>query len=237
MSHQLTATAPVRPPNKLKRTSSLGLLAVLALGVAGCGASGTWVYVDNTGDEPLVVTVDGQEAATVAPGEFTKLVFEPGQKQFHVRCGQEVLFDGVKVLQPSDKLGVSRRYFFNPRDDRRYVTYTVKYGSSAIEELVQSAVEKAGDHDAAIKYAYQKLANEVQPQPAASWFEVPQGALVLTQPPSFVTSRGGIAERRVVMTRVSREDYEVLVAARGKTNPTEEDLDALDELIDRVTDD
>ena len=105
-----------------------------------------------------------------------------------------------------------------------------------IEELVQSAVEKAGDHDAAIKYAYEKLAKEVQPQPATPWFEVPTGVMVLTPAPTFVTTRG-IAERRVVMTRVTPEDYEALAAARSKTNPTEEDLEALDELIDRVTDD
>ena len=81
-----------------------------------------------------------------------------------------------------------------------------------------------------------KLANEVQPQPATAWFEVPTGTLVLTPPPTFVSTRG-ISQRRVVMTRVSPEDYEKLVAARSKTNPTEEDLEKLDELIDEVIDD
>src|SRR5436309_2316407 len=111
---------PSQLPTRLRNLFALGLLAALACGLAGCGASGVWVYVDNTGEEPLVVNADGRgEVATIPPGEFQRLVFEPGQWHLQVRCGQEVLFDGVKVLQPSDKFGVSRRYFFNPRDDTR----------------------------------------------------------------------------------------------------------------------
>jgi hypothetical protein len=224
-----------RPPGGAK-SLRLGLALVLAFGAVGCGSNNVWVYVDNGGQEPMVVTVDGKEEAAIAPGEFAKLEFEPGEKHFHVHSGDKVLFDGTKDLVKSDKLGVCRRYFFNPDNHNRYAIYTVQYGESPLEGLFDRLSDQSGaDRQSTIRTAYQKLAKEIEVQPSDPWFEITASCYVLSSPPEMVVTRG-YTERRKVLTRVDRKDYDLLKAARSKENPTEEDLDALAEVVDRVSD-
>jgi hypothetical protein len=226
--------SPALAPHR-GRAFRLGLAVLLLGGAAGCPGNDVWVYVDNGGKEPMVVTVDGEEAATIAPGDFEKLVCQPGERRFHVRCGNDVLFDGTKDLVKSDKLGVGRRYFFNPNHRNRYVTYEVKYGSNPFEGLVESAIGGQADRRAKVRYAYQKLANEVKLLPSEAWFEVPVGAYLLTMPPEVVMTRG-YSEKRTVLTRVDPKDYAFLEAARDNQDPSEGDLKALEEVVERVLD-
>lgn len=230
--------APVLRPCRNTRYSSnrVGLAIVLAFASAGCGSNNVWVYVDNGGQEPMGVTVDGSAETTIAPGEFTRLEFEPGEKHFRVRCGDKVLFDSTKDLVQSDKLGVSRRYFFNPDGHNRYAIYTVQYGSSPFEGLFDRLREQSSaDRQSAIRSAYRKLAKEIELPPPDPWFEITVSCYVLTQPPEVVVTRG-YTERRKVLTRVDVKDYDLLKAARDKEDPTEEDLDALADVVDRVSD-
>ena len=80
-----------------------------------------------------------------------------------------------------------------------------------------------------------KLLAEVTPLPSSGWFEVPAGAYVLTPPPEVITTRNSM-ERRTVLTRVDPKDHATLEAARKNTNPTEKDVEALNEIVDRVLD-
>jgi hypothetical protein len=223
------------------RTLRLGLLLALVFGAAGCGLLApdgrVWVYVDNGGEEPMVVTVDGDDVVTVAPGTFATVKCQPGERRLQVRCGQQVLFDGTKDLQPSDTLGATRRYLFNPENHNRYATYTVKYGSSPIEGLIQSALESPpADRQAEIRRAYRKLAAEVKPLPAASWLEVTGGVFYMLTPPPDSVWTSGYTERRTALTRIDPDDYAFLEAAQQKKDPSEEDLEALDEVVERVQD-
>src|SRR5262245_65734274 len=83
------------------------LACVLA---AGCSLTprDVWVFVDNAGGKPMVVTVDGTEAATIAPGDFAKLVYPPGEHRFRITSGEQELCDLVKNLVKSDRVGVCR---------------------------------------------------------------------------------------------------------------------------------
>jgi hypothetical protein len=92
------------------------LIATLLAVSAGCNLQprDVWVYVDNAGQRPLVVTVDDQLAATIAAGEVTKLSFPPGEHRFHIASGDEVVCDLVRNLEPSKQIGVCRKYLFNP---------------------------------------------------------------------------------------------------------------------------
>jgi hypothetical protein len=195
-----------------------------------------WLYIDNGGREPMVVTIDGKEEATVEPGTLALIKCQPGEKQILVRSGDKVLFDGVKDLQKSDRLGASRRYLFNPDGHRRYATYTVRYGTDPVEMLFGSKEDKLPeDQQAAVSAAYQDMAGQVELMPADPWFEVPFAALVLTPAPDSVMTNS-YTEQRTVLTRVNPKDYALLAAARDKQDPTEEDLDELTEALDRVFD-
>jgi hypothetical protein len=214
----------------------LSLLIVLALGSVGCGGGGVWVYVDNGGDEPMVVTVDGHEEATVAPGQCEKIVCQPGERQLQIRCGANVLFEGAKNLPESDSIGVSRRYLFNPDNRNRYRTYVVKYGSSPFEGLFKAREDSlSGTPQSQIHSVYKKLAAEPQLLPPDAWFEVPRGAYVLQDAPQVVVTRG-YTERRTVLARVDPKDYAFIAAARENKNPSEDDLDDLAEVVERVLD-
>ena len=50
-------------------------LSAAVLSVSGCNLPpmDVWVYVDNSGSEPMVITVDGVEALTVPAGEVAEL--------------------------------------------------------------------------------------------------------------------------------------------------------------------
>jgi len=218
----------------------LGLMLLLAIGTAGCGVLGpngnVWVYVDNGGKMPMVVTVDGQAETTIAPGQFEKMEYPPGEKRFHVRCGDKVLFDGTQDLQPSDQIGVTRRYFFNPDHRHRYVILTAKYGGSRLDGVLESYLKgPPKNRQSALRSEYQKLAEEIKLLPSTPWFEVPGGAYVLTPLPEVVVTRG-CSERRTVLTRIDRDDYTFLEAAQAKQNPTKNDLRALAEVVERVQD-
>jgi hypothetical protein len=210
------------------------VLIAVAFGSMGCASNDVWVYVDNAGKKPMVVTVDGKEEANIAPGEFETLKFEPGVRRFHIQCGDKVLFNDTKDLKQSDTLGMGRRYFFNPDKRNRYATYSVKYGSSPLDGMFDK-LATAADREGQLRYAHQKLLKEVTLLPSGGWFEVPNGAYVLTNPPEFVTTRG-MTERRTVLTRIAPKDYAFLEAASKKTNPSERDVEALSDVVERVLD-
>ncbi len=216
----------------------LFVAVVVGIGVVGLLNSGkdVWVYVDNGGTEPMVVSLDQKEVVTIPPGQCDKIVCQPGEHRLTIRCGEKVLFDEVKNLEKSDKIGVGRRYFFNPDNRNRYRTYVVQYGTSPLEGLLNFKDDgPPADKKNRIRVVYEKLAAELKLLPPDPWFEAPAGAYVLTDPPAFVTTRG-FTERRTVMTRVDPKDYDFIIKARANKDPTETDLAALEEVIDRLYD-
>jgi hypothetical protein len=237
--HKKTAihVSNARQYYRVTRYLFCGLIMAFALGTAGCGASNVvWVYVDNAEKKPIVVMLDGKEVATIEPGTFGKFECEPGRKRLKAVCGDNVIYEGTKDLKKSDEFGVSRRYFFNPDDRNRYVTYVVKYGSSPFDGLVQAALEDAsGNRRGAMEAAYHELLKQYEVMPDVEWFEVPASALVLESPPDVVMTHGH-TERRIVLTRVSAKDYAFLEEAKSKTNPTVRDLERLEEVVEKVLD-
>jgi hypothetical protein len=233
MLHQATvATSPV-PAAALPRGARgvlLSLAVLLACGGAGCSMLGpdgnARIFIDNGSTEPMIVTVEGQEETTIAPGQFTKLTWSPGERRLHVRCGGRVLFDDTKTLE-------GRAYLFNPDNQNRYLVYTVKYGGNRLAELFQRGM--AGDRQAQIRAAYQKLAKEVELLPSSPWCEMPSVQYILEKPPEFVVTRAGSTEKRKVLTRIGHKDYALLKTALAIEKPSEDDLEDLADLVDRVS--
>jgi hypothetical protein len=209
-------------------------MAVLAFGAVGCGSNDVWVYWDNTGQDRMVVTVDGQEGPTIAPGKFEVVKYPPGKRRFRVESGGLMLFEGPKELKPSDKWGVCRKYMFNPCGRNRYVTYTAKYGSTRFEGLLKAAL-RPDDREGALGAAYRELAQELKLLPADDWIDVGDVQYVLESPPDQVRTKYSTATRTVLM-RVTRPDYALLESAQQKTSPSEQDLEALAEAVERVLD-
>jgi hypothetical protein len=211
-------------------------MMVAALASVGCGGAEVYIYVDNASKEPMKVSLDDQEQATIAPGQFGTIECDAGKKKLRVECGTKVLYAGTKNLKKSDKWGMSRRYFFNPDNHNRYVIYTVKYGSNRFEGLVEAGLANlAGVKRSELQVAYQRLTSEVEALPSDSWFEVPDHVAVLTPPPDFVVTRGG-SERRRIMTRASIKDHSVIRKARDNKNATKQDFETLLEVVDRIED-
>jgi hypothetical protein len=213
---------------QVTRCLRLSLLIGLVFGCVGCGSNEVWIWVDNAANKPLVVTMDGKVEATVEPGQFQIVKCQPGERQIHVQCGDKVVFAGSKTFEKP------ARILFNPDKRNRYVTFAVKYGSSPFEGMTDQIIA-AADRQKQIRYKYQKLAAEVTPLPSSGWFEITEASYVLTSPPESVTTRG-FTERRTVLTRVDPKDHAALEAARQNTNPSERDLQALSEVVERVLD-
>jgi hypothetical protein len=214
----------------------LGLAVIVTVGVVGLHMSGgnVWIYIDNGSQEPMVVSLDGKEEATVAPGCFETIKCTPGETRLVVRSGDQVLFDGIKDLQKPDKIATNRRYFFNPDNRNRYRTFIAKYGTSPVEGLFgpDDEAPPGGQRDA-VRFVYDKIAAEPELLPPEPWFEIPDGAYVLTPAPECVTTKG-FTERRVILARVDPKDYSFIERARKNKNPTENDLKALTEVVDRI---
>ena len=218
---------------KMLQTS---VAVVLLFGAVGCGGGDISVFVDNGGRKPMVVKIDGKEAATIQHGKHAKLEIAPGERKLQVDAGDSTIFSGTKEVKKSDKFLVSRRYLFNPDYGNRYLTYTVKYGSSPLGEMFKAAlVGNPTDKEGKLRLAYQEMLAMFKLMPATSWFEVPDGVMVLQPPPESVRSKSRVATR-TVLARVEEKDYDFLEAARKVSNPTERDVEKLADVLEKVFD-
>jgi len=204
------------------------------MGLVGCGPLNDWVYIDNAGEQPLIVSVDGKEAATIAPGEFAKLSYPPGEYRIHIRRGDEVLCDLTRKLETSDRIGMGRKYLFDPDKHNRYQSYEAKYGVNRLEGVMQAGLlSYQKDPNLRVQFAYKQLLKEIKLLPTDAWNEVTGIDYVLTAPPDSVVSRTGTA-RKKVLDRIRLEDYDRLKTAAEKTDPTQADVDALGALIEDI---
>ena len=219
----------------IRRLKSHCLVLTVTAFAAGCGLKprDVWIYVDNAGQRPIVVTVDEELAATIAPGEVTKLIYPPGEHRFHIANGDEVICDLVKNLEPSSRIGVCRKYLFNPDKNNRYQIYQAKYGVNRLEGVMEAGVLKY-QKDPQIKwqYVYKQLLKEVKLVPPDPWNDVTGIDYVLTPPPDHVYTNG--AARRTVLDRLQPRLYAMYERMTKIEKPTEEDIDSLDMLIDEM---
>jgi len=217
--------------------SSAKLLLALIAPVLASGCSfkprDVLVLIDNAGSRPLVVQVDGQLAATISSGEFAKLSYAPGEYQFRITSGDEVLCDLPRQLVKSDRFGVTRKYLFNPDKINRYQTYQAKYGSSRLDGVMQaSLLSYQKDPQLKRQYIYRQLLKEIKLLPGDAWNDVSGIEYVLIPPPDYVMSKG--TARRTVLARLDERSYERFKQMESIENPTDEDIDALDELLDEI---
>jgi hypothetical protein len=220
--HPPSPSAPEEAkPWKATTYVALAVLVVLLLVVwfQARSETGVWLYVDNGGDRPLVVSVDGAQQLTVRPRTFGIVKWSSGgRKQITVARAGVVLFDESKELIS----GSPRKYLLNPDATNRYCSWVAHYGIAGFN--VQFVRDEA-EH-------YRKLAGTVTLVPPSAWVE--QGHdYVLEAPPRSLRTSSSSEERRV-LTRISDDDYRRLDAAQHAGAATGEDLRALRALLDRI---
>ncbi|HZN34421.1 MAG TPA: hypothetical protein VFB80_11400 [Pirellulaceae bacterium] len=214
----------------------LSLLAALSLsGLLGCAPGNVWVYIDNAGDEPLVVKVDGKEAAKIPPGEFAELNYPPGEYQFLITAGGQTVCDLKKNLEKSDTFGRTRKYLFNPDKNNCYGSYEVKYGGSRLDGVMEaSLLSHQKDPKIRAKYAYNKLLKEIDLVSTDAWNDVSGVEYILSPPPETMMTRSGSSRRVTVLDRLDKDDYRRLKEMSRRDNPDDADVDELEELIDEI---
>jgi hypothetical protein len=210
-------------------------LLAIVLSVTGCTLkpSQVLVYIDNSGHEPMTITVDGEEEMTIEAGEVAELTFEPGEHQFLLTTDSGTVCDLARNLEPSDKFGVARKYLFDPLKNHRYQRYAAEYGEIALGDLVEMTVFNAQQDEAAQRlYIYKQLLKEIELVPSDAWNDVTGVHYVLEAPPENVYTRG--TAKRQVLDRIDPTTYDRLSEAKQIENPTDDDLDKLSELVDQA---
>lgn len=224
--------------NRVGALQQILWIGIAFLGLANISACNlkpkdVWVYIDNAGHEPLEVTVDGQPAAKVATGEFAKLVYPPGEHQLLIKAGDQVLCDLACNLAPADRVGVTRKYLFNPDKLTRYQTFEVKYGVNRLEGVMQAGLlSYQKDPQLKRQYIYRQLLKEIKLVPSDAWNDVTGIDYVLTAPPERMLTKG--TTRRTVLCRVGPRFAERMERMAKIEKPTDEDIDSLNELIDEM---
>jgi hypothetical protein len=208
------------------------------------------IFVDNTGPEPLEVTVDGSPEGIAEPGVPLVIRCRSGARHIQIRRGDDIVFDEVKTLERPDQRR-ERRYLLNPEGDGRYATYQVKYSDGSFEVDPNKVAPKVGpflgipgarppspdepeETARRLRQRYAEVAGLVKLLPAAPWLDVSACDYVLKRAPETV--RGFIRETRTVLARLSGKDYALLKAAPGKRQVSAEELRALARTVDRVMD-
>jgi hypothetical protein len=214
----------------------LTLVLALLLVIGGCNLqpAAVWVYVDNTGDEPVVVWIDGQQAGEIAAGKCDVVKCQPGEHEITVKSGDVELLQGKHELKSSEQFMNVHRYVLDPRGQTRYAVYKAEYGDNPFKGMFRSAVMKAGKSPInETQLAYMDLLKQVQELPADNLVDVEYTQYILTDPPESVTTKGSSAQR-TVLTRIDPEDHAFLRGARQVKDPTIEDVEALADVVKRI---
>ena len=210
------------------------LLVVLT---AGCSLPDTavWLYVDNTGNDELVVTVDGKNETRVAAGEVESVRgLYPGEHQIVIRRGDEVVYDEKKAFKPTEIFGSVRKFLVNPDGEQRYAIYTAEYGHNPFKGSTRSIVGGLmGQMPTETQFDFHDLKKAVTPLPAERFVDLGNTEYILTDPPDSVRTSSTSAQRTVV-TRVEQGDHKKLLVARDNLEPTRADVKRLQEVCERV---
>ena len=202
----------------------------------GCNSSpaDVWIYVDNTGEDPVVVWIDGKQAGQVAGEDCEVVKCQPGEHEVIVKRGDAVLHQGKHELKPSEQFMNVRRYILDPRGETRYAVYKAEYGSNPFKGMFRSAVMGAGKSPVSkTQLAYMDLLKQVNELPAGPLVDAEYTQYMLTDPPESVTTKGSSAQR-TVLSRIDPQDHAFLRAARQVKDPTLEDVEALAEVVKRI---
>jgi hypothetical protein len=175
------------------------------------------LYVDNGGDAPMDISIDGEKKATVAPGAWTKIRLRSGTRKIVATSQGRTLYDESKQVDAGT-------YLLNPGQTCRYHTWKVDYG------LAIPKFEMAFDD----RDRFKKLAQRVELVPVGAWMKTEYEHVLEPPPKQIHTKSKSHSETRTALSRISVEDYDYIVQARNKEDVTAADLRKLEEVMKRI---
>jgi hypothetical protein len=231
------------------------VIVVVLLGVAGYLVYQRWfasnvsIYVDNTGDQPLTVRLDGSDKATVAPGTFGVVGCRDGRHRIEAIRGGTTVFDETKELSKPTQNKPSK-YLLNPDDAGRYHTHSVQYGVAFMPwglsnlrpivdrfrplianeaNLFPAQTEDAVQHD-----LFWACSHDLSLVPPAPWHDISKYHIVLERAPKKI--QGEITGTQEVFARMSKADYASFKAVLGSDKMTKQQLAEVVRALERVLD-
>jgi hypothetical protein len=212
------------------------LLPFTLLTLVGCNLppGDVWMYVDNGGKQRMDVWVDGKEVAKIPPGEVELVKCKPGEHDILVKCGERVVLECKKELPASDRFAVTRKFVLDPHKETRYAIFKAEYGSNPFKGMFRAAVMGASKTPVdETRMEYLDLLKQVEELPAETLVDAKYAQYMLTDPPDTVYTRSS-SEERTVLTRIDAADHAFLAGARLIKDPTEEEVEELAEVVERI---
>ena len=235
----------------------IACLSALFVVFAGCGppppvTSGT-MYLDNVTDQPMVVSIDGNEMLKVAPGETGHFTVPLGEHVFNATSGGEVIHQQMFNFEYA-KPRTKPCFILNTYDSHRYCRAEIVYGNDELSEgmaggleslMVNAAASTAvGDDPEAQKKWIEEKTRLLEFKRVVAEMSVFGGEPIsrfgrstyfLTGLPSVVVgSKYSRSEKRSVVVRIPNELYDEIEALSKLEAPTQEDLDRAYALKDQV---
>ena len=229
-------------------------LVLVALGVGGYAlyqrwfAAKVWLYVDNTGERPLTVRLDGDVKTTVAPGAFAVVKCREGSRRIQVSRGDETVFEDTKELcKPAGK--EVAKYLLNPEATGRYATHSVQYGVAFmpwglanlrphvqhwLPLMANDANLFPGWNEEDVKRDLYWASGEadinlVEP---AVWQDISKFDIVLERAPKQI--KGEITGRQEVFARLPKADFDAFTTIRSNQKMTKPELAEAVRAMERI---
>ena len=199
------------------RRTALAVAALVICCLSGCGfEQGAWIYVDNGHTSPMIVKMDGETVATIAPHSFERFSAKGGDHQITVTCDGETVYNATKTVEESGSFLTPTRYMLNPGATNRYWVYKVyyyQYDSDYEEALIES--DDYLEEFAEIREDYALV-------PPTDWFKIPGDPYILEPSPDEIVvndyERVTIEEE---LARIPFDAYMLLKEAKATDRPSE----------------
>lgn len=219
---------------------SRGVVSVVVVALVLSALGVTWlykqfiradvvIYVDNTSDEPMTVTVDGLWTSTIAAHETRPVYYRHGERYFSVTQNGETLLEGeAKLKAPkSTSEGAMMKYILNPDRGGRYWRRNIDYGVSPIPKLAMLDLPVFSSAD-----AMQRVAGEIRLlEHKGPWFNIEFADFAFDEPvPAKIEGFGWLSKTTV--ESMSLEDYNAITRANNQREEVDEET--LQKMIQRV---
>ena len=231
----------------------IACLSALLVIFAGCGppppVTTGQLYLDNVTENPMVVSIDGNEMVTVPPGETANFTVPLGEHLLTASSGDEEMLQQQFNFTPV-KLRTKPYFILNPYETHRYCCVEIVYGnddlvegfSSGLASMMANAAASSavGDDPEKQKQWIEEKTRLLEFKQVLAEMSISGGEPIsrfggcsyfLTPLPSIVVgSKYSSSARRSVVVRIPNELYDEIETLSKLEAPTQEDLDRAYEL-------
>ena len=104
-----------------------------------------WVTLDNAGDAPLSITLNGKDMGSIAPHTHKRLEnVKPGKYQLVAKNAQGAIIEQADyTVEPTSRGGADTCYVYNLTGTGKYVFYTANY---SLSRTIQDQVDLVGEN-------------------------------------------------------------------------------------------